>query len=93
MSQNNDTMFLTFKEERDPEKIANTLLARYIGINKKKIYGNKIREMKRLKGQSIIEVMGQVDVLTDRIVQKCKDPKEKEYKKKRIMIEALIQRI
>ena len=46
--------------------------------------------MKRLKGQSIREVMGQVDVLTDRIVQKCKDPKEKEYKKNRIMIEALI---
>ena len=89
LSQHNDDLFMTFKEEEDPEKIGNTLLAKYIGINKKKLYETKLRSLMRKQGQPIREVMGQVDILADRILHKCKDPQEKEYRKSQIMLDAL----
>ncbi len=77
LSQNDDDLFETYKEETDPETIANNLLTKYIAIDKKKVFENKLKALKRMKGQSIREVMSQADILTDRILQKCRDPQEK----------------
>ena len=79
----------TYKEETCPEKIANSLLSRYIGLNKKKIFENKLKTLTRTKGQPLREVMCQADVLADRILQKCRDPQEKAFRKHQIMLDAL----
>ena len=89
MGQNNDDLFLTYKEEEDPEKIANSLLAKYIGVNKKKLFENKLKTLTRVRGQSIRDVMTQADILADRILQKCKDPQEKAFRKHQILLDAL----
>ena len=89
MNQNEDDLYLTYKEETCPEKIANSLLARYVGMNKKKLFENKLKALTRKKGQPIREVMCQADVLADRILHKCKDPQEKAYRKHQIMMDAL----
>ena len=89
MNQNEDDLYFTYKEETCPEKIANSLLSRYIGINKKKLFENKLKALTRTKGQPIREVMCQADVLADRILHKCKDPQEKAYRKHQIMMDAL----
>ena len=89
MGQNNDDLFLTYKEEEDPEKIANSLLAKYIGVNKKKLFENKLKTLTRVKGQSIRDVMTQADILADRILQNCRDPQEKAFRKHQIMLDAL----
>ena len=89
MGQNNDDLFLTYKEEEDPEKIANSLLTKYLGVNKKKLFENKLKTLTRVKGQSIRDVMTQADILADRILQKCKDPQEKAFRKHQILLDAL----
>ena len=89
MNQNEDDLYLTYKDETCPEKIANSLLARYIGMNKKKLFENKLKALTRTKGQPLREVMCQADVLADRILYKCKDPQEKAYRKYQIMLDAL----
>ena len=89
MNQNEDDLYFTYKEETCPEKIANSLLSRYIGMNKKKLFENKLKALTRTKGQPIREVMCQADVLADRILHKCKDPQEKAYRKHQIMMDAL----
>ena len=89
MGQHNDDLFLTYKEEEDPEKIANSLLAKYIGVNKKKLFENKLKTLTRVRGQSIRDVMTQADILADRILHKCKDPQEKAFRKHQIMLDAL----
>ena len=89
MNQNEDDRYFTYKEETCPEKIANSLLSRYIGMNKKKLFENKLKALTRTKGQPIREVMCQADVLADRILHKCKDPQEKAYRKHQIMMDAL----
>ena len=89
MNQNEDDLYLTYKEETCPEKIANSLLSRYIGRNKKKLFENKLKALTRTKGQPIREIMCQADVLADRILHKCKDPQEKAYRKHQIMMDAL----
>ena len=89
MNQNEDDLYFTYKEETCPEKIANSLLSRYIGMNKKRLFENKLKALTRTKGQPIREVMCQADVLADRILYKCKDPQEKAYRKHQIMMDAL----
>ena len=89
MGQHNDELFLTYKEEEDPEKIANSLLAKYMGVNKKKLFENKLKTLTRVRGQSIRDVMSQADILADRILQKCKDPQEKAFRKHQILLDAL----
>ena len=89
LGQYDDDLFQTYKGETDPEKIANNLLAKYTALNKKKIFEDKLKSLKRLKGQSIRDVMGQADILTDRILQKCQDPQEKAFRKHQIMLDAL----
>ena len=89
MNQHDDDLYHTYKEETCPEKIANSLLSRYIGLNKKKIFENKLKTLTRTKGQPLREVMCQADVLADRILQKCRDPQEKAFRKHQIMLDAL----
>ena len=89
MNQNEEDLYLTYKEETCPEKIANSLLSRYMGMNKKKLFENKLRGLTRKRGQPIREVMCQADVLADRILYKCKDQQEKAYRKHQIMMDAL----
>ena len=89
MGQHNDELFLTYKEEEDPEKIVNSLLAKYIGVNKKKLFENRLKTLTRVRGQSIRDVMTQADILADRILQKCKDPQEKAFRKHQILLDAL----
>ena len=89
MNQNEDDLYFTYKEETCPEKIANSLLSRYIGMNKKRLFENKLKALTRTKGQPIREVMCQADVLADRILHKCKDQQEKAYRKHQIMMDAL----
>ena len=89
MSQHDDDLFQTYKEEQDPEKIANNLMAKYKTINKRKIFETQLKTLTRVKGQSIREIMCQADTLTDRILQKCKSPEEKAFRKYQIMLDAL----
>ena len=89
MNQNEEDLYLTYKEETCPEKIANSLLSRYVGMNKKKLFENKLKGLTRKRGQPIREVMCQADVLADRILYKCKDAQEKAYRKHQIMMDAL----
>ena len=89
MNQHDDDMYMTYKEETCPERIANNLLSRYIGMNKKKLFENKLKNLTRTKGQPLREVMCQADVLADRVLQKCKDPQEKSFRKHQIMLDAL----
>ena len=89
MSQNDDNIFQIYKEEQDPEKIANNLLSKYKTINKKKIFETQLKTLTRVKGQSIREIMCQADTLTDRILQNCKIPGEKSFRKYQILLDAL----
>ena len=89
MNQNDDGMYMSYKEETCPERIANNLLSRYIGMNKKKLFENKLKNLTRTKGQPLREVMCQADMLADRVLQKCKDPQEKIFRKHQIMLDAL----
>ena len=77
-----------FKEETDPNKLVHTLLAKYKALNKRKIIENKIKGLKRGKDQSLLEVMSQVDALADKMLERCKDAKEKDYRKYTIMLDA-----
>ena len=78
-----------FKEETDPNKLVQTLLAKYRALNKRKIMENKIKSLKRAKDQSLLEVMSQVDALADKMLERCKDAKEKDYRKYTIMLDAV----
>ena len=78
-----------FKEETDPNKLVQTLLAKYRALNKRKIMENKIKCLKRAKDQSLLEVMSQVDSLADKMLERCKDAKEKDYRKYTIMLDAV----
>ena len=89
LGQHDENIFQTYKGEEDPEKVANNLLTKYIGINKKKIFEDKLKGLKRVKGQPIRDIMCQVDILTDRILQNCKEPIEKKFRKYQLMVDAL----
>ena len=89
MNQHDDGMYMSYKEETCPERVANNLLSRYIGMNKKKLFENKLKSLTRTKGQPLREVMCQADILADRVLQKCKDPQEKTFRKHQIMLDAL----
>lgn len=78
-----------FKEETDPNKLVQTLLAKYRALNKRKIMENKIKSLKRAKDQSLLEVMSQVDALADKMLERCKDAKERDYRKYTIMLDAV----
>ena len=78
-----------FKEETDPNKLVQTLLAKYRALNKRKIMENKIKHLKRAKDQSLLEFMSQVDALADKMLERCKDTKEKDYRKYTIMLDAV----
>ena len=89
LSQHDDNLFQTYKDENDPEKVATHLLAKYLAISKNMIYENKLRGLKREKDQPIRDIMCQADTITDRILSKVKDPTEKSYRKYTLMLEAL----
>ena len=89
LSQHDSNLFEILKMEKDPEKVANSLLAKYKTINKKRVFENMLKSLTRKKGQSIIEVMCQADSLTDRILAKCKTPEEKAFRKYQLMLDAL----
>ena len=89
MNQHDEGMYMSHKEETCPERIANNLLSRYIGMDKKKMFENKLKNLTRTKGQPLREVMCQADILADRVLQKCKDPQEKTFRKHQIMLDAL----
>ena len=89
LSQHDTNLFEILKLEEDPEKIANSLLAKYKTINKKRVFENMLKALTRKKGQSIREVMCQADSLTDRILIKCKTPEEKAFRKYQLMLDAL----
>ena len=89
LRQNQEDLYQTYKEETDPEKIAQSLLTKYMSINKRKIYENKLKTLQRERGQSIRDVMCQADILSDRILHKCRDTQEKKFRKYQIMLDAL----
>ena len=89
LSQHDLNLFEILKMEKDPEKIANNLLAKYKTINKKRVFENMLKALTRKRGQSIREVMCQADSLTDRILVRCKTPEERAFRKYQLMLDAL----